>query len=150
MTKAIKSISSDQTEEVARKIGSRLKGGEVIDLVSDLGGGKTTFVHGLANGAGSQDNVSSPTFTISNIYKTKGLQIYHFDFYRLHEAGLMQYELEEAMQDKTGVIVIEWSDVVSHVLPTGRLTIKIDHAGDDKRTIIFNYSKDLDYLMEGL
>jgi tRNA threonylcarbamoyladenosine biosynthesis protein TsaE len=57
--------SPEQTIDVAKSIGARLKGGECIELTSDVGGGKTTFVRGLVSGAGSTDHVSSPTFTIS-------------------------------------------------------------------------------------
>src|SRR5262245_31168810 len=61
MTRQISSASSAETEELAQSLGRRLKGGEVIELVSDLGGGKTTFVRGLAKGAGSPDKVASPS-----------------------------------------------------------------------------------------
>src|SRR3989344_5721785 len=93
------STSSAETENLASKIGRALKGGELIELVSDLGGGKTTFVRGLAKGMGSRDHVSSPTFTICNTYKVKSKsshaaqELWHFDFYRLHEAGLIEHEL---------------------------------------------------------
>ncbi len=69
MTLQIDTTSPKNTLNLAAKIGSRIKGGEVIELVSDLGGGKTVFVRGLAKGMGSTDQVSSPTFTISREYK---------------------------------------------------------------------------------
>ena len=64
----LSSNNAEQTELIAVAIGKRLRGGEMIELVSDLGGGKTTFTRGLARGAGSSDVVSSPTFTISKVY----------------------------------------------------------------------------------
>lgn len=67
----IVSTSSDATEKLGEQVGKRLKGGEVIELISDLGGGKTTFIRGLARGMGSTDHVSSPTFTISKFYSVK-------------------------------------------------------------------------------
>src|SRR6185312_5854101 len=84
------SISSDNTSDVAMKIGRKLQGGEVIELISDLGGGKTTFVRGLAKGMGSQDTVRSPSFTLSNEYRSGKLTLYHFDFYRLEDPGIMR------------------------------------------------------------
>jgi len=82
-TLRITSESPEATEQLAEAIGRRLTGGEVIELVSDLGGGKTTFVRGLARGLGSADVVSSPTFTVSKVYKADKLELHHFDFYRL-------------------------------------------------------------------
>ncbi len=131
-------------------MGHQLKGGEVIELVSDLGGGKTTFVRGLVNGAGSEDHVSSPTFTINNIYKTKNFEIHHFDFYRLHEAGLIEHDLKEVLDDPENVIVVEWSDVVQHVLPKQRLTITIKSTGENSRKFELSYPESLKYLVENL
>lgn len=130
-------------------LGSNLKGGEVIELISDLGGGKTTFTRGVAKGAGSADHVSSPTYTISNIYKTNNVSIHHFDFYRLSEAGLIEHELQDALDDRA-VVIVEWSDVLKHVLPKERLTIHIYNEGGDKRKLEFHYPESLDYLVTGL
>ena len=68
MTHSIVSTDSKSTEKLGALLGKQLKGGEVIELVSDLGGGKTTFVRGLAAGSGSKDQVASPTFTLSKVY----------------------------------------------------------------------------------
>lgn len=149
-TLQIDSDGSETTEKIGAQLGSRLKGGEVIELVSDLGGGKTTFVRGLAKGAGSNSHVSSPTFTISNIYKTKNLTIHHFDFYRLHEAGLIEHELTDALHDPKAVVVVEWSDVIKHVLPDERLTVNLRHAGDETRKLEFTCPDSLQYLVETL
>lgn len=130
-------------------MGQRLKGGEVIELVSDLGGGKTTFVRGLVEGAGSGDHVSSPTFTISNIYKTKKFDIHHFDFYRLDDAGIMEHELHDALEP-TNVVIVEWSDVAKHVLPDKRITVSIKSLGDDERKLEIKYSKSYEYVVKGL
>jgi tRNA threonylcarbamoyladenosine biosynthesis protein TsaE len=134
--------------KLAAKIGSKLKGGEVIELVSDLGGGKTTFVKGLAKGLGSDDEVHSPSFTLSNEYKAGQLKIYHFDFYRLQEPGIMREELAEAVADLTGVVVVEWPEIVEDVLPPARLIIKIKATGENSRLLTFTYPKNLAYLLE--
>lgn len=143
----IKSESAEQTVELATKIGGALKGGECIELISDVGGGKTTFVRGLAKGAGSNSHVSSPTFTISKTYKTKKFDIVHFDFYRLHEPGLIEHEIEESVHENRDVIVIEWSEIVKHVLPEKRMTIMIT-AKNNERVLKFEYPNELAYLLE--
>lgn len=127
-----------------------MKGGEVIELISDLGGGKTTFVRGLARGAKSQDKVASPSFTISKVYKTARFEIHHFDFYRLHEAGIMADELAEIAGDPAIVVVVEWADVVQHVLPNDRLSITIQQTPTGERQITCTAPEELNYLLESL
>jgi tRNA threonylcarbamoyladenosine biosynthesis protein TsaE len=141
------SDSPETTEALAAAIGKRLKGGEVIELVSDLGGGKTAFVRGLARGLGSEDHVASPTFTISREYHADKLTLYHFDFYRLHDPGIMAAELAEFIDDPGAVVAIEWSDVVRHVLPEKRLTVRLKLTGEQSREISFEFSPELGYLL---
>lgn len=148
MQKIISVSSAKETEDLGQKIGQQLKGGEVIELASDLGGGKTTFTRGLALGAGSQDHVSSPTFTISNIYHAKDITLHHLDFYRLGEAGLMEYELEDILGEPDHVVIVEWSDVIAHVLPKDRLTVKISSgATEEERQLTLDYPEGLAYLV---
>lgn len=135
---------------MAAKLGKQLRGGEVIELVSDLGGGKTVFVKGLARGIGSVDKVASPTFTLSREYHSKDLTLYHYDFYRLQEAGVMQHELQEALEDPGGVIAIEWADVVSGVLPHEKITIAIKTTGETTRELLLSYPDKLAYLIKEL
>jgi tRNA threonylcarbamoyladenosine biosynthesis protein TsaE len=124
-----------------------LRGGEVIELVSDLGGGKTTFVRGLARGMGSRDTVTSPSFTLSNHYSSDRLTLYHFDFYRLGEPGIMRDELAELLHDSKSVVVVEWADIVEDVLPADRLTIRINATGDESREFECEYPETLRYLV---
>lgn len=139
--------NQEATEALAAAIGKRLKGGEVIELVSDLGGGKTQFVRGLARGMGSKDQVASPTFTISREYRAETLTMYHFDFYRLAEPGIMTAELHEFITDPKAVVAVEWSDIVKHVLPEKRLTIKLMLTGETSRQLLFAYPDELAYLI---
>ncbi len=127
-----------------------MRGGEVIELVSDLGGGKTTFVRGLAKGVGSHDHVSSPTYKLSNVYQGKELTLYHYDFYRLPEAGLMAHEISEALDDPKSVIVVEWGEVVRSVLPTIRCRIEIRNLSEDRRELSFDCPEKLRYLLDGV
>ncbi len=143
-------IGSGQTEAYAEAMGKRLQGGEVIELSSDLGGGKTTFVRGLARGAGSADHVSSPTFTVSKIYAAGSLQIHHFDFYRLTEPGIIQGELEELLGESRNVIVIEWSGIVESTLPEERLTITFTVDSETSRRIKLHCPASMAYVLEGL
>ena len=139
--------SVEATENVAAAVGKRLRGGEMIELVSDLGGGKTAFVRGLARGMGSKDHVASPTFTISREYRADSLTLYHFDFYRLSEPGILTAELAEFLQDPKAVVAVEWSDIVKQVLPEQRVTVKLLLTGDNSRQLQFTYPAALAYLI---
>jgi tRNA threonylcarbamoyladenosine biosynthesis protein TsaE len=138
MTFQIKSDSLAETEKLGSQIGLRLRGGEVIVLTSDLGGGKTAFVRGLVKGMGSQDHVASPTFTISREYSSskKNLKMYHFDFYRL----------QEVVGDPHAVIAIEWGDIVAGVLPEDKVTISIEQTGENTRNFTCTCPDVLHYL----
>jgi tRNA threonylcarbamoyladenosine biosynthesis protein TsaE len=112
--------------EFAEHIGRQLVGGEVIELIGDVGAGKTTFTKGLAKGLGVEEVIQSPTFTISREYDARdGLRLSHYDFYRLHDAGIMADELHETIADPRNITVVEWAEVVDDVLPAERITIRI-------------------------
>jgi len=141
--------SAEQTEKIAKDIGFQLRGGEVIELKSELGGGKTTFTHGLANGINSKDNVASPTFTISRVYEGSKFNIHHFDFYRLNDDKLIKHELADTLNDKKNIIVIEWPELVANVLPEKRLTVDFQYINEDCRKLLFTYPESLSYLKVG-
>jgi tRNA threonylcarbamoyladenosine biosynthesis protein TsaE len=128
------------------RIGRKLRGGETIELTSDLGGGKTAFVRGLAKGMGSEDAVRSPSFTLSNQYRAGKLTLHHLDFYRLQEPGIMERELAEILQDSHAVVVIEWGGIAKVVLPPDRLTIRIKPTGERMRQFNFSCPNNLKYL----
>lgn len=141
------STSLDKTLEIAAQVGQKLKGGEVIELVSDLGGGKTVFVKGVARGMGVKDIVGSPSFTISSEYKVGDLTLHHFDFYRLGEAGLMTNTLGDVLGDPQAVIAVEWADLVTTTLPADRLKIHIRAKDENSRHLKFTYPEHLTYLI---
>lgn len=149
-TKQLHTADSVATEQLAEKIGRRLKGGEVIELIADLGGGKTTFTRGLARGAGSDDTVSSPTFTISKVYSAPQFEIHHFDFYRLDEPGIMADELAEIVDDQAIVTVVEWGENVRHVLPQKHLRVELKLDSGDGRQILLSAAPGLEYLLEDI
>ena len=135
------SNSIEDTLRLGRSIGERLRGGEVLELISDLGGGKTTFTRGLADGFGSTDPVSSPSFTISYVYsRSDGKKMYHFDFYRLEDAGIVGNELSEVENDDSVVTVVEWGDIVHDILPRHRIVVRIKNIDDSRRELIFKFA----------
>jgi tRNA threonylcarbamoyladenosine biosynthesis protein TsaE len=137
------STSSAETERLGRLLGRKLSGGEVIELRSDLGGGKTTFTRGIVQGAGSRANVTSPTFTLSRIYSTKKFKIYHFDFYRLNTPGILADQLAESISANNAVVIVEWADIVKDTLPEERISIELKPTVDspDERQITMTYAE---------
>ena len=124
-------------KEFGRTIGAALRGGEVLELIGDVGAGKTTLTKGLAEGLAISEPVQSPTFTISRVYAARdGLHLHHYDFYRLGEAGIMAEDVNEVMHDPAAVTVIEWSGAVSDVLPTDRLQISIQATDENERNVM--------------
>lgn len=118
------------------QIAGGLTGGEIIELVGDVGAGKTTLTKGIADGLGIEETVQSPSFTISRVYDApNGLRMVHYDFYRLHDAGIMADELHETLHDPTTVTIIEWADIVDGVLPADRLTISIISPNETERNV---------------
>lgn len=118
------------------RLGKLLEGGEIIELVGDVGAGKTTLTKGIADGMGVDDDVQSPSFTINRVYDTpSSLQLAHYDFYRLHDAGIMAAELQETANDKQTVTIIEWAEIVKGVLPKDRLTVTITSPTEETRQL---------------
>lgn len=142
--------SSEETELLGQAIGKNLRGGEVIELLSDLGGGKTTFTRGLAKGFGSVDRVASPSFTISREYAAGQKRIHHFDFYRLAEAGIMSDEIAELVNDPNVVLVVEWADVIADVLPADRITLSLRPTDNTTRAITIVVPTQYDYITKGI
>lgn len=117
-------------------IGQILNGGEVIELIGDVGAGKTTLVKGIATGLGVDEEVQSPSFTINRVYGGRdGITLSHYDFYRLGEAGIMINDLSESINDSKTVTVIEWGEITSSVLPDDRLVINIISPTEDTREL---------------
>jgi tRNA threonylcarbamoyladenosine biosynthesis protein TsaE len=130
-------IKSDiEMKDLGAKLGALLRGGEIIELVGDVGAGKTTFTKGLARGMSVDEDVQSPSFTISRVYDApNGLRLAHYDFYRLHNAGILSDDLRETLGDAITVTVIEWAEIVSGVLPEDRLTLLISSTSEDDRRV---------------
>lgn len=98
-----------------------------IELVGDVGTGKTTITKGIAKGLGISDEVTSPSFMISKQYAFDSGKLVHYDFYRLAEPGIMSEDLYENLSDPKTVTIVEWGDSVAELLPEGhkRFLIKL-------------------------
>lgn len=142
-------------KNLGKRLGDSLRGGEIIELIGDVGAGKTTLTRGIARSLGIEDTLQSPTFTISREYKGEKLRLVHYDFYRLSEPGIMADELDETLKDTNTVSVIEWSGAVEEVLPDNRIIIKIlpvsnDENSRDVEITIPNTNDYIDFKMEEL
>jgi tRNA threonylcarbamoyladenosine biosynthesis protein TsaE len=126
-------------KELGQALGTQLRGGEVIELVGDVGAGKTTFTKGLAVGLGVDEDVQSPSFTISRVYDGRDeLRLAHYDFYRLLDAGIMAHDLEESVGDPATITIIEWADVVKTILPEEYLEIRFSSPTESTRVLQVN------------
>ena len=129
-------MTEQELAQWGEALGARLKGGECIELVGDVGAGKTTLTKAIAKGMAIDEEVQSPTFTLSRIYETPRLSLHHYDFYRLNEPGVMSYELAESISDPGAVTVIEWAETVASVLPAKRLIITLSYTPDGKARVV--------------
>ncbi len=146
-----KTETLEQTQALAEALGRVLRGREVIEFISDVGGGKTTFVKGLARGLEITDTVQSPTFTISRIYNGRdNLELHHFDFYRLNEAGVVADELAESLAQPNVITAVEWGEIVHDVLPAHRMTIRLTSLGETERKITITTPAGVDHVDEAL
>ena len=143
------SRSPEQTRRIGKRVGGALQTGDVICLQGELGAGKTTFVQGIAQGWGSVDSVSSPTFILVNVYRRADQsQLFHMDAYRL-DSTLEAEELDLYSMLADGPLVIEWPERMAGLIPTERLWIKFEHVDDEEREMRFKSSgKRYDELLE--
>ena len=118
--------SPEETYELGKKIGQQARPGQGYTLTGDLGVGKTVFTQGVAAGLGITEPVSSPTFTIVQIYEEGRLPFYHFDVYRIGDIE----EMEEIGYDDyffgEGICLIEWAELIEEILPKDRISITIE------------------------
>lgn len=121
----------------AKKCRSSQDFATVIELIGDVGTGKTTFTRGLASGLDITEPVTSPSFTISKSYALpSGGRLIHYDFYRLPDPGLMLDDLSENLQDPQNIVVIEWGESTANLLPTDRIIIHINYLDNGTREVI--------------
>lgn len=132
------SYGPEETYELGKRIGREAKAGDVFTLIGDLGVGKTVFTQGMAAGLGITEHVSSPTFTILQVYEDGRCPFYHFDVYRIGDVSEMDEIGYEDCIYGDGVCLIEWADLIEEILPENytRITIQKDlEKGFDYRKI---------------
>lgn len=158
MQSEIISYSAAETKNIGKIFAQSLRRGLVVCLQGDLGGGKTTFAQGVAQGLCIKAQITSPSFVLMRRYrichcedrsqqaeatKQSHLQVkinylYHLDCYRLKKAEeILAIGLEEILADPTGVILIEWAERILEYLPQQRITVQFDFLDQKKRKIIF-------------
>lgn len=119
-------FSAEETLELGKKIGSQAKPGEIYTLNGDLGVGKTVFAQGLAQGLGITEPISSPTFTIVQIYEKGRMPLYHFDVYRIGDVEEMEeIGYEDCFYGK-GVCLIEWAELIGEIIPEEAIPVRIE------------------------
>jgi len=131
------SRSADQTRRLGIRLGGLLEKGDLVCLHGDLGSGKTTLVQGIAQGWGSLDPVSSPTFVIVNMYRRPDkLSLYHLDAYRL-ESGAEAEEMDIDLMLEHGALVVEWPERITSALPDSCLKVDLRWIADEQRGMVF-------------
>ena len=126
--------SPEETEKIGSALGKIIKPGTVIAYRGDLGAGKTAFTRGLAKGLGSDEMVTSPTYTIVNEYLGGRCPLFHFDMYRLASSDDLWDIGWEDYLDRNGICAVEWSENVADAME-GSISITIEKLGDDARRI---------------
>ena len=127
--------SETEMLEYGKKLGESLKAPSVLELLGDVGAGKTTLVRGIAQGLGIKEDVTSPSFTISKEYQGKKYRLVHYDFYRLGDPGIMSEDLAESIADDNTITIIEWGNTVQNVLPNTRKIIEIKYIDENTREL---------------
>ena len=127
--------SAAETRALGKKLAARLQPGDVLLLEGDLGAGKSELTRGIAAGLGVTETVTSPSFTILNVYESGRCPLYHFDWYRLESSD----ELYELGMDEylggDGIAVVEWPGRCPDAVPEGAVRIRMTAAGDNERII---------------
>jgi tRNA threonylcarbamoyladenosine biosynthesis protein TsaE len=135
--------SYDEMIAFGERIADCVFGGAVLELIGDVGAGKTTLTKGIARGLGVIDPVQSPSFTISRVYDCRdGLSLHHYDFYRLIEAGVMAGELSETISDENNITIIEWGGAVEDILVDDRLVVEIKPISENERQVMITAGGD--------
>ncbi|WP_230406845.1 tRNA (adenosine(37)-N6)-threonylcarbamoyltransferase complex ATPase subunit type 1 TsaE [Blautia liquoris] len=148
----IETHSASETAAFGQKLGTLALPGQVYTLSGDLGTGKTVFTQGMAKGLGITEPVSSPTFTIVQVYEGGRLPFFHFDVYRIEDID----EMEEIGYDDyffgSGVSIIEWADMIKELLPKHVISVTIEkdlrHGFDYRRITVTGLPADVSQGLE--
>jgi len=122
----IETRSAEETFALGKRLGAGATEGQIFTLVGDLGVGKTVFTQGIAEGLGIDEPISSPTFTIVQVYEEGRLPFYHFDVYRIGDISEMDEIGFEDYIYGEGVSLIEWANLIEEILPDNCIQILIE------------------------
>ncbi len=128
-----------QSLALANKLAGLIQTPQLIELVGDLGGGKTTFTKAFGKALGIEKTITSPTFNIHRSYEyDNGHYLEHFDLYRLNDDEIVLNELKEKLLDKNTVVVVEWAGNFSKILKKDRLIIEFKFIDENKRELVLS------------
>jgi len=131
--------SEQETIDLGCSIGIWASKGDIVLLFGDLGSGKTAMSKGIAKGLGVESCVTSPTFTLMQVYQGR-LNLYHFDLYRLNNTDeLADLGYEEFLFSDDGVAVVEWADRMQELIPERYLRVDIERMSENTRKISMNF-----------
>ena len=129
--------SAEETTELGRRLATELRPPKLVVLRGELGAGKTTLIKGIAEGfrAASQENVTSPTFTLIHEYRGPGVNVYHVDLYRVDTQRELDTLGLDDLFDEASVVLIEWGDKFARFLREREVEITIERLGENDRKI---------------
>jgi tRNA threonylcarbamoyladenosine biosynthesis protein TsaE len=128
--------SPEETEAAAAELAARLGPGDVVLVSGELGAGKTTFVRGACRALGVDGAVTSPTYTIGQVYAARdGIEVAHLDLYRLQSLGGEDPALLDDYLTPQRIGFVEWPAVGETAIERVAARVTIRHAGDDRRRL---------------
>ncbi|MEA1909525.1 MAG: tRNA (adenosine(37)-N6)-threonylcarbamoyltransferase complex ATPase subunit type 1 TsaE [Patescibacteria group bacterium] len=141
MKKEFNTESFHETQKIAEDFAKDLNPPAIIAFDANLGGGKTTFIQGLAKGLGISANVISPTFVLERIYEVpeKEYSLHHYDLYRIEPDDILVSEILENARDN--IIAIEWAEKIKDLLPQNTIWVKLENTGENTRKITIEKDK---------
>ena len=130
MSRIFETNGEQETRALGERLGKAAEPGQIYTLIGDLGVGKTVFTQGFAKGLGVEEPISSPTFTIVQVYDEGRMPFYHFDVYRIGDIEEMDEIGYEDCFYGEGVCLIEWANLIEEILPKGYTRITIEKCLD--------------------
>jgi len=130
--------SQEETFDVGYELGKKAKKGDIFGLIGDLGTGKTILAKGIAKGLGINEEITSPTFTLLEVYEA-AIPLYHFDLYRISDDSELENLFFEEYWYDDGVSVIEWAERAMKRLPNDIFIIRLEYTGKNRRKITIEH-----------
>jgi len=129
--------SPEETIALGERLGHQLKGGDTVCLTGDLGGGKTHFAKGIAEGLGIVETIISPTFVLMRVYdRGEAPNLYHLDLYRIkNEEELEPMDLDDIIGSDKAIVVMEWPENIRAVIPENAIWITFKYIDEKTRSI---------------